>query len=110
MDRRLDQLHDQYRRSEPTLVTVARADNGDTLSIGLGATLSVLNFVRGDKNPPYYTSGGGANLDEVISFAFGGECSEYPIRAAVPIETARAAIRRFCENGALTDAIVWEEV
>src|SRR5262245_15617431 len=92
---RLDQLHEQYRNREPTLVTVERADSGDTLSIGLGAMLSVLTFVRGDGNPPYYTSAGGRDVDEFISFLFGGESSEYPLRAAVPIEAARAAIREF---------------
>jgi immunity protein Imm1 of predicted polymorphic toxin system len=110
VDRRLEQLHEQYRNGEPTLVTVERADRGDSLSIGLGARLSVLNFVRGDKNPPYYTSAGGRDVDEAISFMFGGEWSEYPLRAAVSIEAARAAMRRFCETGELSEAVVWEEV
>lgn len=110
VDRKLDQLHEQFRIAEPTLVTVERADSGDSLSIGLGASLSVLNFVRGDKNPPYYRSAGGRDVDEVISFVFGGEWSEYPLRAAVSIEASRAAMRRFCKTGELFEAVVWEEV
>ncbi|MBK9033462.1 MAG: hypothetical protein IPL61_19720 [Myxococcales bacterium] len=51
IERLLDHLHERFRASAPTLVTVERADNGDSLSIGLGAEVSVLNYVRGD--PPY---------------------------------------------------------
>lgn len=110
VDRLLDRLHEQHRNSGPTLVTVERADNGDSLSIGLGAELSVLNYVRGDKNPPYYTSSGGDDTEDVISFMFGGEWSEYPRRAAVPISVARAAMMRFCETGELSRDVMWEEV
>ena len=110
VERRLDEIHAQLRNERPTLVTVELAVSRDSLSIGLGAQLSVLNYVRGDNNPPYYTSSGGVDVDEGISFLFGGELSEYPLRAAIPIEAARAAMTRFCKCGELSDSVVWEEV
>lgn len=109
VERRLDQLQEKFRSGEPTLVTVVRANTGDSLSIGLGAELSVLNFVRGDKNPPYFTSAGTTNADGAISFRFGDEWSEYPLRAGVSIDRARAAVRRFCETGELSEIVTWEE-
>ncbi len=87
-----------------------RKDNGDSLSIGLGSDLSVLNYVRGDNNPPYYTSSGGSEEDRGISFLFGGELSQSPLRNTVPISTARAAMKRFCETGELSKDVIWEEV
>jgi len=110
VNRLLDGLHDEFRRGDPTLVTVARGAGGDSLSIGLGNERSVLNYVRGDGNPPYYTSAGGDDTDEMLSFRFGGEWSEFPLRYAIPTAAARAAMTHFCETGALWDAVAWEEV
>lgn len=106
----LDLLHERFSNDEPTLVTVERASSGDSLSIGLGLDVSVMNYVRGDKNPPYYTTLGGGNVDKFVSFMFGGEWSEYPLRNAVPLSAARAAMRKFCETGELTTDVAWEEV
>src|SRR5690242_9463626 len=72
VERLLDRLHEYYRARDPTLVTVERAGNGDSLSIGLEANITVLNCVRGDQNPPYYTSSGGTDADETISFCLEG--------------------------------------
>lgn len=109
VERLLDRLHASCRTT-PTLVTVERTDNGDSLSIGLGSDKSVLNYVRGDQNPPYYTSSGGNHRDEAISFLFGGEWSEYPLRNAVPVSAAREAMALFCKTGELSKNIMWEEV
>jgi hypothetical protein len=109
VERLLDELHARYRDGDPTLVTVERSD-GQSLSIGLGAQCSVLNYVRGDKNPPYYTSAAESESDEHVSFRFGGAWSEYPLRATVPIAEARAAMTRFCESGQLSPDVRWEEV
>ena len=108
VERVLDRLHQRYRSGDPTLVTVERNDGG-SLSIGLGADVSVLTYVRSDKNPPYYVSSGGTDEDEVMSFRFGGDLSEYPIRNALPISAARAAMTCFCETGALSNDVSWEE-
>lgn len=110
LDSLLDKLHEQFQNGEPTLVTVERVGSGDTLTIGLGAKVSVLSFVRADKMPPYYTSGGGSDVEEYIVFRLDGQWSEFPRRAAVPINDARSAMRFFCEVGELSSSIVWEQV
>lgn len=105
----LDQLELEFIASKPTLVTVELED-GDSLSIGLGKELSVLNFVAANNDPPYFTSAGNLQLDGVISFCYEGELSEFPLKHAVTNEAARAAITHFCLTGKLTSAIKWEEV
>jgi len=63
----LDLLHERFRNGRPTLVTVERFENGDVLTIRLGSELSMLNYVRGDRNPPYYTSSGDPGAVGTIS-------------------------------------------
>jgi len=104
----LDLLQERFRKGRPTLVTVERFENGDCLIIGLGLELSVLNYVRGDKNPPYYTSSGDPGAVGAISFRFGGELSEFWLSQAVPVSIARAAMTHFCETGELSKEMVWE--
>lgn len=110
VDLLLDQLQLAFTGTDPALVTVEFVETGDSLSIGLGRERSVLNYIRGDKDPPYYTSSGGADDDEAVSFRFGGDWSEFPPWNAVPIALAREAMRHFCETGKLSNDIQWEEV
>lgn len=53
---------------------------------------------------------GGTEVDETISFLFGGEWSEYPLKSTVPISTGRAAIKTILRTGQLLESVVWEEV
>lgn len=110
VDLLLDELHLLFRGTEPTLVSIELIGIGDSLSVGLGCDLSVLNYVRGDQNPPYYTSVGELDADEVISFRFGGELSEYPVKNCIPVDRAREAVKHFCNTGKLMPDIAWEEV
>lgn len=91
------------------MVTVERSNSGDSLSIGLGRSAAVLSYVRGDKEPPYHISVGGSELTGVISFSFGGELSEFPLRSAVPLSHAFVAMRHFCETGERSTDVEWEE-
>ena len=107
VERLLDLFHEDFR-SKPTLVTVERLENDDCLTIGLGSDLSVLNYMRGHKNPPYYTSLGEPSAEGVIGFIFGGELTDFRLRNAVPVSAARAALTRFCETGELPEEVGWE--
>lgn len=105
----LDRLQEVVTPETAQLVTVERTREGTALSIGLGRNLSVLNFIGRDGNPPYFTSSGGSGAQGSITFWFGGHLSEYPLRNAIPIASARAAMRHFCETGQLSDDLQWEE-
>ncbi len=110
MDALLDTLHDDAVRTEPMLVSVELMPSGDSLSIGLGRDVSVLNYVAGTGDPPYFTSSGGPRGDATVHFFYMGEWSEYLLENAVPVGVARQAIRHFWATGKLDPNVAWEEV
>lgn len=109
VDRVLDELDVRYRERDPQLVTVEVGASRASLAIGVGRERSVLNFVAGSKDPPYFTSIGHVDVDEPITFRFNGALSEFPMRNSVPYKVAREAMRYFCATGELSSAISWEE-
>lgn len=110
METLLDSLHERFRVSSTPTLVVVQLDNGDSLSIGLGLEMSVLDHVKADNDPPYYTSLGTSGNEGEISFLFGNQESEYSLGNAVTMDQARKALTYFCETGKLTDALSWEEV
>ena len=62
VERLLDELHVDFSRTDPTLVTVELSESGASLAIGLGRERSVLNYISGSKDPPYFTSRGAWKL------------------------------------------------
>lgn len=108
----LDRLFDQLQQENipsPVLVTVELPSSGDSLSIGLGRAESVLNFVSGSGNPPYWSSVGEHEEDEAVDFNFMGELSEIPLRHLIPLDLARQAVRDFVRTGKLSQKVKWEE-
>lgn len=95
VERILDELHEKFADDDPQLVTVQSGETGDSLAIGIGRDRSILNYVSGSKDPPYFTSTGELEVDEPIAFRFGGEWSEFPMRSSVPSLVARKAMRHF---------------
>ncbi len=69
----------------------------------------MLNFVPGSGDPPYFSSVGDGDGDEVMEFSFMGELSEIPVRNAIPIAVARLAMGEFIETGALSKKVQWEQ-
>ena len=108
LDRLLDVLADRFRGT-PTVASVERVADGDSLAICLGEDSSLLNFVAGSGDPPYYSSMGDRPGEELFAFRFGGQYSELPERYLIPIEAARAAMRHFCLTGELSPEVMWEQ-
>ena len=108
LDRLFDELEQEFIQS-PVLLTVELPSSGDSLSIGLGRSESVLNFVSGTGNPPYWSSVGDHEEDEAVGFNFMGELSEIPLRHLIPIELARQAVHDFVRTGKLSPIVKWEE-
>jgi len=112
LDALLEELHADALQSEPVLVTVELPHSGDSLSIGLGHHVSVLNSVSGSGDPPYLSSRGGPEDEEgaTVQFRYMGEWSEYPMKNVIPMDMARQAMRHFVRTGALDPAVAWEQV
>lgn len=109
VDELLDKLHLEPGSRRPTLVTVTREDSADSLAIGLGLDRSVLNYVSGSKNPPYFTSRGDLTDEGSIQFHFGNQWSEFPVKLSIPISLDRDAMRHFMETGRLAANVSWRE-
>ncbi len=106
----LDALLDQIHSTGCAVMAVVESPaNGDSLAIGLGRTVSVLNFVPGTGDPPYFSSVGADERDESVEFNFMGEQSEFPMRNTISVESARIAMREFFETGKLATSVEWEE-
>lgn len=107
----LDQLLDRLHQSAaaPVLATVEFPQSGDSLTIGLGHAQSVLNFIDGSGDPPYWSSVGKLTADGAVDFLYMGEPTEIPLRRLIGIELARDAIREFAQTGRLSKHVDWEE-
>src|SRR5262249_22568657 len=99
LDRLLDKLHSQYPGERPVLVTIEIPESGDSMGIGLGREVSVLNYVSGSRDPPYFTSRGTCYDGPPLVFRFMGDLSELPRCCAIPVSVAREALRYFCRSG-----------
>lgn len=109
LDRLLDRLQHE-RKDSPVLATVESPSTGDSLTIGLGRSESVLNFASSSGAPPYWTSVGDNLEDGGVDFNFMGEISEFSLRHLIPLNLARQALRDFAQSGTRSKAVKWEEV
>lgn len=111
LDTLLDDIHRDHQEDKAVLASIELDSTGDSLAIGLGKDRSVLNFVSGSKDPPYFTSVGheGEDNDEPIVFRYMGQWSEFLLRNTVPIDTAREAVRTFCRTGEIPNDVRWEQ-
>lgn len=110
LDALLDRIHADGVGGKPALACL-ELPAGDSLAIGLGREVSVLNFVSSSANPPYFSSRGDNTDEEVtVHFEFMGDWSEYPLTRTISLDAARAALRYFWDTGKLDPSIRWEEV
>jgi hypothetical protein len=108
LDRLLDQLQSEHSAS-PVLVMVEFSASGDSLMIGLGKEDSVVNFVSGSGNPPYWVSVGNHAEHDLVVFDFMGSHTEILRRHLIPVSLARHAMRVFVQTGTLCRNVQWEE-
>lgn len=106
LDRALDELSTGASGAS-FLVELVRED-GASLSLGLGRSLTVLDYVPPDLDPPYFQSVGDEG-GESLWFRFRGDLSEFPSNAAVPVELGRRALRHFFQTGELSPELAWRE-
>jgi hypothetical protein len=107
LDRALEEL-ELHAVHDPELVVLVR-DDGASLSLGLGRPVTVLDYVPGNRGPPYFRSVSSQPARESLWLRFAGEPSEYPPDAAVPIAVGRRAFRHFLCTGELSRELSWAE-
>lgn len=104
--RRLDEIAADHA-DEPPLVGLYMPD-GSSVAIGLGRDHSVVSYIR-DVDEPDYLSRGSDENDEPLLFYYDGAQSEFPPNAAVSVEDAYEAMRRFLATGQRPDNIDWQQ-
>lgn len=109
LDDLLDRLHAEYEGGVPVLVVIESPMNGDSLAVAVGSSISVVSFVSGSGDPPYFTSLGAHSDEGTIEFNFMGHLSECSRTNAVPIDVAREVVRQFFRTGALSELVQWEQ-
>jgi Immunity protein Imm1 len=102
--RRLEEIG-AANSEQPPLVTLAMTD-GSWLAVGVGRDYSIVNYVKSIAEPDYLSEGDLA-VDEPPVFYFDGHYSEFPPDAAVSVEDAYEAMRRFYRTGERPDNISW---
>lgn len=86
-------------------------DSGGTLGVVVGDRRSVLNHVPRSLDPPYRVSVGDEVSDQAFVFYVAGDhYTEAAWRNTIPTEDALEAARHFASTGALTPAVLWEDV
>jgi len=108
----LDTLPDRLQgeaAAEPFMVDVTTSA-GDSLSLGLGAAVTVLSWVAASGEPPYFSSLGDEAADGVLVFRYAGSSSEYPASSAISHEEGRQAVREFLLTGTRPANRAWTEV
>ena len=109
LDALLDRITAEAEAADLPMIAVLGREDGSTLSIGLGRPYSMVNFVDGSHDPPYFISRGEEERSERVAFVFSGEMSEFPPWSAIAVEDAREAMRHFFTTGELSPKVDWVE-
>jgi hypothetical protein len=107
----LDQLLDSLtaEATEPTIVTLIDQTSGRALSLAVGGSHSVLNWIDENDPHPYWSSKGNDDNEGLVSFHFGNQPSEFPRSVLVDSQVARDAAHEFLATGE-RPAISWQEL
>ncbi len=109
LDELLDDLEQLATETEPFIVELS-AEEGPSITMGVGRSQSVLGYMSGSSKPPYYQSAGRDINEEDMVFFYRGQWTNFPPGSAVATKDGRAALRSFFETEALPDNVVWEEI
>lgn len=105
----VDRIHKEHQNKAPVLAVIEKTETGESITIGLGAQYSVINYSPANANPPYLSSVGDFENDDVLEFWYLGHLSEIPHRNCISHELAKDALQYFVKYGKLTQSIKWEE-
>jgi immunity protein Imm1 of predicted polymorphic toxin system len=112
LDDALDAIAREVSPEFPQAVNVTRA-NGDCLTIVLGAKEgSILSFISGSGDPPYFVSVGDQTANGIFTFFVEQDHHSEALTAhVIPEAQAREAVREFASQSAgLPRNVTWTEV
>ncbi len=88
-----------------------QAANGNDLSLVVGGDDTVLSFVYGHHNPPYYASRGTQTCTHPVMTCYVGlvHHTEFARKYIIAFEKGAIAAHEFAESGTLPQSIEWIE-
>lgn len=104
-------VEESNRRGHLGLINL-EVPGGNVSSIVVGSEETVLSFVYGHGNPPYYVSRGKAeSIDPVFTcFLLFEHHTEFARRNVIPMPDGIKAAREFFAVNDLPKSVAWEEV
>ena len=109
---RVIQLAGEEARTRKVLniISLEKA-NGNNLSFVVGGDETVLSFIYGHRNPPYYASRGAQASTHPIVTCYVGlvHHTEFPRKYVIPFAQGLIAAHEFAESGALPQSMEWIE-
>lgn len=83
---------------------------GVFFAIGLGGRDSCALYWE-SADPPYFQSHGGQATPDgrVVTYLYGGQPTEIPASASIPLWEAKTALKEFMTTGRRPEAISWDE-
>ncbi len=110
LDSILDRIAQASDGMLPVLIELVRPPGGESLKIGLGGPRSVLEYMSGSQEPPYFVSIGQREESGCEIYLFDGEQTEIPRKHLIAVEDARRAARVFFTTGELPKDVQWESI
>jgi hypothetical protein len=107
----LEAASDEARAKNLLSVVILDAENGNSTTMVVGGSETVLSFEYGHLDPPYYASKGESDDDEPILTCFltFQYYTEFPRRSVIPYPNGVNAVAEFFDSGSLLTCISWEE-
>jgi hypothetical protein len=87
------------------------APSGNTLSLVVGGDDTVVSFIHGHRNPPYYASRGAEAGAHPVMTCYVGlvHHTEFPRKYVIPFEKGLIAAHEFAASESLPQSIEWIE-
>ena len=112
LDRVIQSAGEEARACDMLNIIFLDAPNGNELGMVVGGAETVLSFVYGHRDPPYYASRGAANNPHPVMTCFVGLAhhTEFPRTYVVPYARGLIAAHEFAETGSLPSSMEWSTV
>lgn len=111
MDSIIEAATAEARSKQIINVIFFKANNGNEISLAVGGDETVLNFVYGDLEPPYFVSQGTTKEEKPVLTCHVTleHHTEYPRSWVIPAAEGLNAVHGFFNTGELPKSITWTQ-
>jgi hypothetical protein len=99
----------QLRLGDPVMCNF-EAEDGDFLTVGVGADVGCVQFTGSDHQPPYLMAVGDQSVAGNRLFDLDGSETEVEEQYCLSFTLLEKIVQHFVENGQMLQTVSWEEV